>query len=82
MSFRDFADLLLDPTHSRIYLLYLKGQALAICSAGVHLAAVSAFQPKVDNQSEFDNDISIRFLKGLDKLYPQVHNPVPQWTST
>lgn len=61
------------------YLLHLKQQGLAISFIKVHHAAISAFHPRVDNRSVFSNDMSVRFLKGLERLYPQVREPIPPW---
>lgn len=59
------------------YLLYLKQKGLAISSIKVHLAAISAFHPPIQGSSVFSHYMMGRFLKGLERLFPQVHNPLP-----
>lgn len=54
------------------YLLHLKQQSLALSSIKVHLAAISAFHPPVQGKSVFSHEMTIWFLKGLERLYPQV----------
>nr|XP_008164931.1 uncharacterized protein LOC101944505 [Chrysemys picta bellii] len=61
------------------YLLHLKQQALSMSSIRVHLAAISAFHPSADGFLVFANPMVSRFLKGLDRLYPQTHQPVLAW---
>nr|XP_032642405.1 uncharacterized protein LOC116828359 [Chelonoidis abingdonii] len=61
------------------YLLYLKGQGLALSSIRVHLAAISTFHPGESGTSTFSHPIVSRFLKGLERLYPPVKPPSPTW---
>lgn len=61
------------------YLLNLKQEDLAISSIKVHWAVISAFHPCADNCSVFSNNITIRFCKGLERLYPKLREPIPLW---
>ncbi|XP_050800475.1 uncharacterized protein LOC127046887 [Gopherus flavomarginatus] len=61
------------------YLWSLKEQGLAISSLRVHLAAISTFHPGEAGSSVFSHPIVSRFLKGLERLYPQVRQPAPTW---
>lgn len=59
------------------YLLSLKQQGLALSSIKVHLAAISAFHPKVDSRSVLSHEMVLRFLKGLEMTFPQMREPLP-----
>ncbi|XP_050809179.1 uncharacterized protein LOC127051204 [Gopherus flavomarginatus] len=61
------------------YIWSLKGQGLAISSLRVHLAAISTFHPGADGRSVFSHPTVSRFLKGLERLYPNVRPPAPTW---
>ncbi|XP_050804595.1 uncharacterized protein LOC127048745 [Gopherus flavomarginatus] len=61
------------------YIWSLKTQGLALSSLRVHLAAISAFHPGVDGCSVFSHPMVARFLKGLERLYPQIRPPAPSW---
>lgn len=58
-------------------MLLLK-QGLALFSVKVHLAAITAFHLKVDNQSVFSHKMVTRFLKGLERVYIKVRE-IPSW---
>lgn len=65
------------PTHSIIpfilnYFLHLKQQGPSMLSIKVHLAAISAFHRVMPGQLVFTSLVVGHFLKGLDRLYPQV----------
>lgn len=61
------------------YLLQLKQQRLAVPSIKVHLTVILALHPGSVCLSVFANRMVGRFLKGLDRLYPQVRWPIPLW---
>ncbi|XP_065453731.1 uncharacterized protein LOC135983909 [Chrysemys picta bellii] len=61
------------------YLLHLKQQGLSMSSIMVYLAAISAFHQGAESWSVFANPMVSHFLKGLNRLYPQVRQAVLAW---
>nr|XP_006129454.1 uncharacterized protein LOC102454646 [Pelodiscus sinensis] len=61
------------------YIMHLKTVGLAISFLRVHLAAISAFRPPINNHSICAHPLNKRFLKGLDSLYPAHRIPPEPW---
>ncbi|XP_077689409.1 uncharacterized protein LOC144274446 [Eretmochelys imbricata] len=61
------------------YLLHLKRRGLAPSSLRVYLAAISAFHPGFSGGSVFSHPMVGWFLKGLERMFPYSHPPVPPW---
>ncbi|XP_039386017.1 uncharacterized protein LOC120400862 [Mauremys reevesii] len=61
------------------YYWSLKQQGLAVPSLRVHLAAISTFHPGENGRLVFSHPVVSRFLKGMERLYPQVRCPAPTW---
>nr|XP_025035862.1 uncharacterized protein LOC112544237 isoform X1 [Pelodiscus sinensis]XP_025035863.1 uncharacterized protein LOC112544237 isoform X2 [Pelodiscus sinensis] len=61
------------------YLLNLRQQGLSSSLVRVHLAAIAAFHQGEGGRLVFAHSMIKRFLKRLDRLYPQVKQPIPQW---
>lgn len=54
------------------YMLTPLSSILAFGSLWVHLAAICAFHPPLDNSSVFMHPVTARFLKGILKSFPPV----------
>lgn len=59
------------------YLLSLRQQSLVLPSLRVHLAVISAFHLKIDNGSFFSPEMVVHFLKGRERVFPQMKEPTP-----
>ncbi|KAM7152738.1 uncharacterized protein RBU57_012764 [Macrochelys suwanniensis] len=59
------------------YFLNLRAQGLMPSSVKVHLVAISAFHPPVQGHKVFSHAMTGRFLKGVDRHFP---NARPPWS--
>nr|XP_014437222.1 uncharacterized protein LOC106733090 [Pelodiscus sinensis] len=61
------------------YLFQLRSSGLSFSSIKVHVASLFAFHVGTAGASLFSNQVVKRFLTGLEKLYPSVRAPYPDW---
>ncbi|XP_074840674.1 uncharacterized protein LOC142007924 [Carettochelys insculpta] len=62
------------------YLLALSQTGPSLSSLKVHLAAILVFHPGGDGRfSVFSDPVVKRFMKGMERVKPQVWGPLPTW---